>query len=400
MTLARSFVEEFELGPWSSGPLSGLTMAVSDGVDIEESVTGCGNTAFLEGRPLAASNAITVDLLLSSGAQCLGKARVTELAFTRCVEASAVPPLNGHNPEKLIGGGSPGIASAVSCELVDFGFGIDAAGSLIQSAATCGLIGWKASSGVISGAGHRVIAPSFDAPGVLSASTKTVLKVAAALLCRASIVDTSAPKIVVLKDAVALFDRISADQFTRAVEQMAARTGCEVSKMSFQEFCPDAGISSLEELGDLLEELFGLEVWTTYGHWVDSKMPQIGEESKQKLFAARHLDRSQLPKLLSRRGAFAEALSRRLHENSQELICIPTAPVANTKAAPAKTTERTKQNKQTSMLAAISALAGLPQVTLPLAEVDGSALGVSLIAGHRQDLPLLSFASRSMEPVS
>lgn len=69
MTLARSFVEEFELGPWSSGPLSGLTMAVSDGIDIEERVTGCGNTAFLEGRPLAASNAITVDLLLSSGAQ-------------------------------------------------------------------------------------------------------------------------------------------------------------------------------------------------------------------------------------------------------------------------------------------------------------------------------------------
>ncbi|MBY0549828.1 MAG: hypothetical protein K2W95_21325 [Candidatus Obscuribacterales bacterium] len=392
MSLARSFVEEFELGPWSSGPLSGLTMAVSDGIDIEERVTGCGNTAFLEGRALAASNAISVDLLLSSGAQCLGKARVTELAFTRFVEASAAPPLNGLYPERLIGGGSPGIASAVSCKLVDFGFGIDAAGSLIQSAASCGLTGWKASYGVISGAGHRMIAPSFDAPGVLSSNPETVMKVATALLCQSGVCEFSKPGIVVLADAASSLDKISSERFRLAVEQIEASTDCEVSTMTFSEFCPDAGVSSLEELGDLLDELFGLEVWTTYGHWIDSKMPQIGEESKQKLFASRHLDRAQLPSLLSRRGAFFDAISRRLQRNSPALICIPTAPVAITKAAPARTPDRTRHQKQTSMLAAIASLAGLPQVTLPLAQVDAAALGVSLIAGHRQDVSLLRFA--------
>lgn len=396
MTLARSFVEEFELGPWSSGPLSGLTMAVSDGIDIEERVTGCGNTAFLEGRALAASNAISVDLLLSSGAQCLGKARVTELAFTRFVEASAAPPLNGFYPERLIGGGSPGIASAASCRQVDFGFGIDAAGSLIQSAASCGLTGWKASYGVVSGAGHRTIAPSFDAPGVLSLDPETVLKVATALLCQSTVSDFSNPSIVVLADAVSCLDKISAERFKLAVEQLKAITDCEVTTMTFKEYCPDAGVVSLEELGDLLDELFGLEVWTTYGHWIDSKMPQIGEESKQKLFASRHLDRAQLPSLLSRRGTFFDAISRRLQQHSAQLICIPSAPVASTKASPApgRPSDRSRQQKQASLLAAIASLAGLPQVTLPLAEVDAGALGVSLIAGHRQDVSLLRFASR------
>lgn len=43
------------------------------------------------------------------------------------------------------------------------------------------------------------------------------------------------------------------------------------------------------------------------------------------------------------------------------------------------------------MLSCIAGLAGLPQVTLPMLSTNGLPLGLSVIAGHGQDLRLLSW---------
>jgi amidase len=44
-------------------------------------------------------------------------------------------------------------------------------------------------------------------------------------------------------------------------------------------------------------------------------------------------------------------------------------------------------------LTCIAGLSGLPQVTLPLAQVDGCPLGLSLLAPRGSDRALLSFAT-------
>ena len=109
---SNAFLEEFELGPWSSGTLSGLQFAVSDLIDVEERPTGCGNPAWLEKRAPAACNALCVDILLSSGAQCIGKTKADEFTFSLLGENIFFgTPLNPRAPERVPGGSSSGTAS-------------------------------------------------------------------------------------------------------------------------------------------------------------------------------------------------------------------------------------------------------------------------------------------------
>lgn len=383
----KAFVDEFELGPWRSGPLSGLTLCVAEGIDIEERATGCGNDAFVSGRPLAASNAICVDLLLSCGAQCLGQGKVTELAFSPLVQVSCTQPVNGYSPERQILGSSPGIASAVSCGLVNFGLGIDTGGSLLSSASSCGLFAWKASYGIVSGAGNLPVAASFDSPAVLCKSSAELKKVVEALLCATDLDRKNSRQILVVQDAVAALDKGAQAAFKKGVEQMVSKFGVEAKYVSLREIIPT--VSTLDELADLFEQLLGLELWCNYGHWLDNNMPVVGEEAKQKLFAARHLDRSRLPELMAVRAKLTQELNLGSLQNS--FLCLPTATPPAAKDATVKNADRAKLSKQASLLSCLGSLGGLGQLTLPLADIDGAPVGVSVLSARWQDHELLRF---------
>ncbi|GAA3320765.1 hypothetical protein GCM10020331_033100 [Ectobacillus funiculus] len=75
------------------------------------------------------------------------------------------------------------------------------------------------------------------------------------------------------------------------------------------------------------------------------------------------------------------------------LLVIPTAPGA----APLLKLQGEKKAEQyrakTMQLSCIAGLAGLPQVTLPLAKVNGLPIGLSFIANCHQDLKLLRWTS-------
>ena len=58
-------------------------------------------------------------------------------------------------------------------------------------------------------------------------------------------------------------------------------------------------------------------------------------------------------------------------------------------------TERTRRNTLT--LTCLAGLAGLPQVTLPFAQVAQCPLGISLVAAPGRDMTLLSYAKQVTE---
>ncbi len=78
------------------------------------------------------------------------------------------------------------------------------------------------------------------------------------------------------------------------------------------------------------------------------------------------------------------------------MLVIPTAPGA----APLlhlQGEEAEQYRSKVMQLSCIAGLAGLPQMTLPLAETTGLPVGLSLIANRGQDLKLLRWANEFLQ---
>jgi amidase len=74
------------------------------------------------------------------------------------------------------------------------------------------------------------------------------------------------------------------------------------------------------------------------------------------------------------------------------LLIIPTAPGS---APPLNQSgdEMEKRRTRTLQLSCIAGLAGLPQITIPLTNSEGFPIGLSVIAGHHQDIRLLTWVN-------
>jgi len=93
------------------------------------------------------------------------------------------------------------------------------------------------------------------------------------------------------------------------------------------------------------------------------------------------------------------ATAARLREvvGDDGIICLPTAPgPAPLRTATGDAVEAFRQRAQ--RLTCIAGLSGLPQISIPVATVDGAPVGLSLIAPPGRDLDLLALAV-ALEPL-
>jgi allophanate hydrolase len=160
-------------------PLSGLTFAVKDNIDVEglPTTAACPDYGYRPER-----TAPVVQRLLDAGAVLVGKTNLDQFATGL---TGARSPYG--TPESVFGGGliaggsSSGSAVAVAAGLVDFALGTDTAGSGRVPAALNGIVGVKPTRGLLSTLGVVPACRSLDcvsifAPDVAAASA--VLRVA------------------------------------------------------------------------------------------------------------------------------------------------------------------------------------------------------------------------------
>ena len=82
------FIEPLRIGPETlatgapDGPLTGVTLAVKDIVDVAGVTTGVGNPDWLATHEPAERHAPAVQLLLDAGATVIGKAHTDEFAWS------------------------------------------------------------------------------------------------------------------------------------------------------------------------------------------------------------------------------------------------------------------------------------------------------------------------------
>ncbi len=145
------------------GPLHGVPLGIKDIFHVAGMTTTAGAGPFAHERPT--EDAESVARLRQAGAIILGKTKTTEFAYLDPADTR-----NPWNPEHTPGGSSSGSAAAVAARMVPLALGSQTVGSTLRPAGYCGVVGFKATHGRISGRGVLPLAWSLDHVGIFCRS--------------------------------------------------------------------------------------------------------------------------------------------------------------------------------------------------------------------------------------
>ncbi|MEV0547871.1 allophanate hydrolase [Nocardia salmonicida] len=148
-------------------PLAGLLLAVKDNVDVAGLPTTAACPEFAYD---ATENAAAVQRLVAAGALVLGKTNLDQFATGLVGTRSPYGAVrNALHPALISGGSSSGSAAAVALGIADLAIGTDTAGSGRVPAALHGIVGIKATLGVIPTHGVVAACADYDAVTVFAA---------------------------------------------------------------------------------------------------------------------------------------------------------------------------------------------------------------------------------------
>jgi aspartyl-tRNA(Asn)/glutamyl-tRNA(Gln) amidotransferase subunit A len=131
------------------GPLHGVPVSIKDLLDVEGVPTRHGSAIFA-GNPPAVSDDVTVARLKAAGAIVVGKANSPEFGVKGLTDGPSFGiTRNPWNLERTPGGSSGGGAAAVAAGLGPLSLATDGAGSTRGPASCSGLVGLKATLGIV-----------------------------------------------------------------------------------------------------------------------------------------------------------------------------------------------------------------------------------------------------------
>jgi amidase len=154
----------------ATGPLAGRTIAIKDCICVA-GVPLMNGSATLEGYT-PEIDATVVSRILDAGGRIIGKSANEDFCFSGGSHTNARGPVD--NPWKAghtAGGSSSGSAALVGGGIVDMALGTDQGGSVRQPAACSGIVGMKATFGLVPCTGNLGMEYSLDHIGPM---TRTV----------------------------------------------------------------------------------------------------------------------------------------------------------------------------------------------------------------------------------
>ena len=366
----------------SDGPLAGLTFAAKDIFDVAGHVTGCGNPHWKATHGPADANAWVVQAPVDAGATMTGKTITDEL--TRGIFGENMhygTPRNPRAPGRVPGGSSSGSASAVAGKLVDFALGSDTGGSVRVPASFCGLYGLRPTHGRIHRDGMLLQAPSYDTIGWFARDAETFARVGAVILPPAA--EVMRPRrLVIAEDAFELAEPPVRAALESAINAVAAAFDSRTT----ERLSP----TSLEEWSGHQQILQSREAWESIRDWLDATNPAMSFEVSDRYVTARAVTDEQVAAAQAGRDSI-NARMNEVFQDGETVVCVPTtvgpAPPLG-QAVSARHTLRLRNSALTS----IAGNTGRPQLSLPLAEVDGLPIGLSLLGDHGADERLIAMA--------
>jgi amidase len=363
------------------GPLSGLSFAAKDIFDIAGSVTGGGNPDWKATHGPSARTAWVVRFLVDAGATMVGKTITDEITRGTFGENPHYgTPVNPRAPGRVPGGSSSGSATAVAGGLVDFALGSDTGGSVRVPSSFCSLYGLRPTHGRIPLDGILLQAPSYDTIGWFSRDADLFARVGAILL-QGDIIAARPRHLIIAEDAFEMADQAVQDALRPIVDQLASLIGnCTMERLA---------PISLNDWSRQQEVLQGREALETARDWIDRVNPRLSFEVAERYQAASAISEAEVGAAKSARAAIITRMSAVLDENS--VVCLPTTPTPAPRSGE-RLSIRNPLRRRIKTLTCIASTTGMPQINLPLADVDGLPVGLSLLGRRGADEMLIAFA--------
>jgi amidase len=375
-----------------NGPLRGCTFAVKDVFDVEGHVTGAGSPAWASAHGPAVATAPAVRRLLEAGASLVGTTRLDELAWDLYGEnPHEGTPVNPAAPDRLPGGSSSGSAVAVAAGLADLALGTDSGCSVRLPAAACGLFGIRPTHGRVPLEGVFPVSPRLDVVGWMARDPR-LLRDAGRVLCDPGPPAPRFGRAAIVRDAFDLATPAVRDALAPLVRVVAALVGASDEVLVGGR----DGAPALEAFWPVVAAVQAREMWRAHGAWLATA--RVGSKAlRPEAFAA---VASASPAEDAAAFARFEALAARVRRVAGEgrvLVLPTTADLVPRRGSPRDS--RRPFARGTLALASVAGVAGLPEVTLPAARVDGCPVGLSLVGPHGSDEALLDLAGRAAPAV-
>jgi amidase len=323
-----------------------------------------------------------VQRLLAAGARFVGKTVTDELAFSMNGQnAHFGSPINGAAPQRISGGSSSGSASAVSNRLCDLALGTDTGGSVRAPASHCGLLGLRPTHGRVSLHGALDLAPSFDTCGWFTRDAQTFARVADVLLGADPV--PAPTRLLWPTDLWALLAP-AAEPTARAAAERAQTVLGRAEPMTVV-------LESLDAMYWHFRHLQGREAWTTDGPLIERYAPPLGPGVAERFAFSRGVTDAQVAEATAFRARFTAHLEALL--GTDGVLLLPTMPDIAPLRSDTDAALEDYRNRAIRLLCA-AGLAGLPQLSLPLAGRDGAPMGLSLLGPRGSDRALVAMAER------
>jgi amidase len=352
-------------------------------------------------------DAALVTRLREAGAIILGKTNLSEWANIRSPNSTSGWSARGgptRNPHKLThsaSGSSSGSAAAVAAGLAPAAIGTETNGSIVSPASACGIVGFKPTVGLISGAGIIPITHHQDTAGPM---TLTVRDAALLMSVLADGFDASLPsdalksaRLGVLRgqsgkhpQVLSLFEQ-SLEKMRQAgsiiIDNVELPNAREAGGLSFKAMLIElrADLNAyLEQRGGDVRSLAELIAFNDKHR--DSEMPHFGQEffeQAEKLGTPEIIAAGEEARVTARRLAGPEGIDAALKAHDLDALICPTND-------PACLIDLKQGDAHGRVASTPTAVAGYPHLTVPMGFVDGLPVGFSFMGSARSDAHLLA----------
>jgi amidase len=162
----NAFVRILDLRGADDGPLAGRRIGIKDNI----AVAGVPLTNGSRTLPYTPTqDAVVVERILDAGGTIVGKTNLDDFSASGFGDTSVFGPArNPLDPSRSAGGSSSGSSAGVAAGLVDMALGVDQGGSVRMPAAACGLVGMKATHGLVPSFGVTYMDHTLDCIGPIA----------------------------------------------------------------------------------------------------------------------------------------------------------------------------------------------------------------------------------------
>ena len=421
---ARKVDEKLKRGE-EIGLLEGIPMTLKDNISTKGIETTCASKILTGYKPIY--DASVYELLQEQGVVMLGKTNMDEFAMGASCETSYYGgSKNPHNLERVAGGSSGGVASAVGGNLAVYGLGSDTGGSIRQPASFCGIVGLKPTYGAVSRYGLIAYASSFDQIGPITRDVEDAAIVFDAIAKydeRDSTSQGSDPTLPTLYDDIAGKKIGIANQYLNGVREdvkaavlKAAEAyrsmGAEIVYFDLPELdfaLPCYYILAMAEASSNLGRYDGIRYGYKAEHYngthdmiCRTRSEGFGKEVQRRILmgtyvlSAGYYD-AYYKKAVNLRGAIVAAFDRAFE--LCDAILAPTAPVTAFKSGYLFSDETDQLEQYLCDICTVPVnTAGLPAISIPCGEdAEGLPIGMQLIGKKFDEKTILNLAYKYEE---